>query len=61
MKFFTTSNKQNVIIDQVNSMRSLTYVGEKKYSLETIARAFEYFPFQGHDTLDLEMITSFQA
>ena len=38
-----TSNKENVIIDQVKSMTSLTYVGEKKYSSETIARAFEYF------------------
>ena len=38
-----TSNKQNVIINHVKSMRSLTYLGEKKYSSETIARTFECF------------------
>ena len=34
-------SKKNVIIDQVKSMRSLSYIGEKKkYSSETIDRAF---------------------
>lgn len=36
-------HKVEILLEQVKSMNSLTYVGEKKYSAETIARAFEYF------------------
>ena len=35
--------KKNVIHQQLNSMNNIAYVGEKKYSVETFVRAFEYF------------------
>ena len=35
--------KKDVIHQQLNSMDNITYVGEKKYSLEMFIRAFEYF------------------
>ena len=35
--------KKNVVHQQLNSMNKITYVGEKKYSLEMFIRAFEYF------------------
>ena len=36
-------HKRNVISEQISSMDSLTYVGEKKYAADVIARALEYF------------------
>lgn len=39
----TMDHKKNVISEQISSMDSLTYVGEKKYAADMIARAFEYF------------------
>ena len=39
----TPNTKKNVIHQQLNSMNNITYVGEKKYSVEMFIRAFEYF------------------
>ena len=35
--------KKKVIHQQHNSIKNILYVGEKKYEIETIVRAFEYF------------------
>jgi len=37
------THKKNIFIEQLCNMNALSYVGEKKYSPEVIARAFEYF------------------
>ena len=54
----TISNKQNVIIDQFKSMRSLIYVGEKNIHQKQSLEHSNIFLFQGHYTLDLQMITT---
>ena len=57
----TVSKNQIVIIDQVKSMISLTYVGAKNIHQKQSLGHSNIFLFQGPFTLDLEMITSFQA
>ena len=42
LNFLEVTRKKAVLHQQLSSM-GLTYVGEKKYSDETIMRAFEYF------------------
>ena len=42
LNFLEVTRKKDVLHQQLSSM-GLTYVGEKKYSDETIIRAFEYF------------------
>ena len=42
LKNLEKDHKKNVLIDQISSMGSLSYIGEKKYSDDTFVRSFEH-------------------
>ena len=53
--------QKNVIHQQLNSMNNITYVGEKKYSVEMFIRAFEYFALSRATYNQLHRVFNFQV
>ena len=58
LKLNVPSLKKTVIQDQLKAM-GVTLVGEKKYSVETTVRAFEYFALSRATYYDYERTSNF--